>query len=284
MYIVGGLLTLAVIGGLVMVAMGGGGQKTVKQASSSVSNTIGGGSDTAVSDTVSRLTKAGVPKFYQKAEPKLDASDKKQAAAYNVGYAPSNMYTAFASTGDTTVKATNSDGTLNGDYSYLNAGNVTQQVMDDVQRIINPIYGEWTYLQSASTMSETDVNDVSGKFADMFQRDTLVKLSSSPGIDYVKSTLPLFADWNRDLYGGVAASTTTSVVGVPQAPLSCDFNIQGVAGDNIICSIPVRYTFISSDPGKSDVTVDKNLKLTYSPNYNDSSASRVIVLDSVEQQ
>ena len=284
MYIVGGLLTLAVIGGLVMVAMGGGGKKTVKQASSSVSNTIGGGSDTTVSDTVSRLTKAGVPKFYQKAEPKLDASDKKQAAAYNVGYAPSNMYTAFASTGDTTVKATNSDGTLNGDYSYLNAGNVTQQVMDDVQRIINPIYGEWTYLQSASTMSETDVNDVSGKFADMFQRDTLVKLSSSPGIDYVKSTLPLFADWNRDLYGGVAASTTTSVVGVPQAPLSCDFNIQGVAGDNIICSIPVRYTFISSDPGKSDVTVDKNLKLTYSPNYNDSSASRVIVLDSVEQQ
>jgi hypothetical protein len=284
MYIVGGLLTIAAIGGLAMLAMGGGGQKTVKQNSSSVSNTIGGGSDAAVSDTESRLTKAGVPKFYQKAEPKLDASDKKQAAAYNVGYAPSNMYTAFASTGDATGNATNSDGTLNGDYSYLNAGNVTQQIMDDVQRIINPIYGEWTYLQSPSNMDQYDRMVVASRFASMFTRDKAAAISNTDiSAADMRGILPLFADWDANAYNGDGLGAG-DIVGVAQAPLTCQFNIRGSDDDNVSCSIPVRYSFIyGADEKKQSKTVDKTLTLRYLPNYNNDSPDRVLMLDSVEQ-
>lgn len=284
MYIAGGLLTIAVIGGLVMLAMGGGGQKTVKQTSSSVSNTIGGGSDAAASDTVNRLTEAGVPKFYQKAESKLDESDKKQAADYNVGYAPSNMYTAFASTGDATGSATNSDGTLNGDYSYLNAGNVTQQIMDDVQRIINPIYGEWTYLQSPSNMDPYDRTMVAGRFASMFTRDKATAISRTDiSAADMRGILPLFADWDANAYNGDGLGAG-DIVGVAQAPLTCQFNIRGSDDDTVSCSIPVRYSFIYGvDEKKQSKTVDKTLTLRYVPNYDNDSPDRVLMLDSVEQ-
>ena len=282
-----GILLLAGVGVVVYAVFGNQHVSGRINDNSTVSNSIGTNSDdfgsTTSTESLSEiLTNAGVPKFYQKAKASQTADDKKQSITYSLQYEPENASVALSSA--SASSATNSDGTLNKDYSYLNSTNVTTQVMDDVQRMINPEYGDWQYIAAQATYSDDNVKEVGQSFSDMFSAADSSTLSNNVDAKTLQSKLQLFADWNQNSYDNKELGVDpTYPVGVVNGQLSCDFNIQGMTDDSISCSIPVKYTFYYQDSNTTPYTVYKTLKLSYHPNYNDSQSNRVIMLDSMQQ-
>jgi hypothetical protein len=271
------------------------GQKTgttEKKEQSSVTNSLSDGSSSSTSKKASYedyLNGLGLPSYYQQSHTKISDADRKTANEAADASMPENASTALLSKAsdpnltDDQSKATLSDGTTNPEYSFLTAENVTEQVRDDMERIVNPIYGNWTGMQSKYRIG-SDGNTMPSplnSFTDMFADDRVSSVSTLDE-NAAKSIIPLEADWNKDDFGG---KTTNSdypwVIGV-LGDLTCNYNIQSVSGDSITCSAPVTYTFVKSDGSKA--SEQKNLVIKYVPNYNNlSSSSRRILIDSVQQ-
>lgn len=232
------------------------------------------------------LDSTGVPDYYMVLKNDMTADQKAKADAAAVALAPSNTDSALSSKSanpnltDDESKAYNSDKTMNPNYSYLTAENVSIQVRDDIERIINPIYGGWSSLQSPSTLKD-NATPIAG-FSDMFtSSDGKASAVSSATISNASGILPLFADWNGDNFGGKYPSRSyLPIVGTAGA-LNCTYNIQGTKDDSISCTTTVTYHAKMGDGSTKDES--KQLTLNYKPNYDDNTGSRRIMIDSVQQ-
>lgn len=263
----------------------------VRDTSSTGSSAIGdsdGGSaaTTNVNSEDSFMDKIGVPKYYrvakddQKPDQATEASnDAFKSAPANASMLPSKA--ANPALTDDPSKAFNADGTVNPNYSYVTADNTIPTIVDDMERLVNPVYGQWTGMQ------QIDRVDVNGKasstsyyqLGDMLSQSLAMQLNSE---DSARQVLPLYADWNRDYYGGKYSMklNTDPIIGVIKN-YDCVFNVQGAMEDTIKCYADVTYSGLVN--GKT-VTDDKTLKLTYKVNYDETRySSRRILLTSISQ-
>lgn len=92
-------------------------------------------------------------------------------------------------------KAKLPDGTLNPMYTTLTAQDYQQVAEGYVERLVNPIYGEWQQYQRKNGKASQNLQ--LGEFSNMFTQEYLSKNSSKPFKDYI----PIYADWNANDYG-----------------------------------------------------------------------------------
>lgn len=227
----------------------------------------------------------GVPEYYSQARSKTVKDDKLKAQADSdaVAGAPVNSIAALTSSAsdpdftDDPTKAYNNDGTLNTHYSYLSAEYVDETIRDDIERLVNPVYGEWTKTQD----SGADGDDWRS-LEDMMSENMKNNIDNSNG--NVQSVLPLYADWNSDARGG---EWNNKIFGKPAVGIvnmyDCKYYIQSVQGDYIECTVPVNYTITNVDMTTTDVS--KTMTITYSVNYSNynKDSNRRILIDSIQQ-
>lgn len=232
------------------------------------------------------LDSVGVPDYYMVLKNDMSADQKTKADSAAVALAPSNTDSALASKSanpnltDDESNAYNSDKSMNPNYSFLTAENVSTQVRDDIERIINPIYGGWAALQSPSTLNN-NAKPIAG-FADMFtSADGKASTVSSSSVADSSKILPLFADWSANNFDGKYTSRSYQPIVGTAGALNCTYNIQGTTDDTISCNTVVTYHAKMSDG--STKTENKTLTINYKPNYDDNTGSRRIMIDSVQQ-
>lgn len=227
----------------------------------------------------------GVPEYYSQSRSKTIKDDKLKAQADSdaVAGAPVNSIAALTSSAsdpdftDDPAKAYNDDGTLNTHYSYLSAEYVDETIRDDIERLVNPVYGEWTNTQD----SGADGDDWRS-LEDMMSENMKNNIDNSNG--NVQSVLPLYADWNSDARGG---EWNNKIFGKPAVGIvnmyDCKYYIQSVQGDYIECTVPVKYTITNVD--MTTVDVSKTMTITYSVNYSNynKDSNRRILIDSIQQ-
>lgn len=227
----------------------------------------------------------GVQEYYSQARSKTIKDDKlkAQADADAVAGAPVNSIAALTSSAsdpdftDDPTKAYNDDGTLNTHYSYLSAEYVDETIRDDIERLVNPVYGEWTNTQD----SGADGDDWRS-LEDMMSENMKNNIDNSNG--NVQSVLPLYADWNSDARGG---EWNNKIFGKPAVGIvnmyDCKYYIQSVQGDYIECTVPVKYIITNVDMTTTDVS--KTMTITYSVNYSNYNkySNRRILIDSIQQ-
>lgn len=295
LYVVIGVVIAALIGAMGWALYASSHKDTVKKQGSSVSNTLSSGNkngDTSVaSDTSSPADKLmkqmGVPEFYRKPEPTLTQEEKAEAKDYAMANADANAYAAFSMSSSINSDSgfANDDGSINMDYSYLNANNVIPTIQNDIQRLINPVYGQWTAMQSG--FYDGSGIDINGNEVEVPWL-TLVDMFSSTipmnNEDEVHSAMNVYADWDNNLYNNkyLGRSADTPIVGSVQSQ-NCNYAIQGVDTDSITCTVKVRYeTYLQN--AKDPIITDKTMTLHYKINYDEQESSdRVILLTKVEQ-
>lgn len=225
----------------------------------------------------------GVQEYYSQARSKTIKDDKLKAQADSdaVAGAPVNSIAALTSSAsdpdftDDPAKAYNDDGTLNTHYSYLSAEYVDETIRDDIERLVNPVYGEWTNTQD----SGADGDDWRS-LEDMMSENMKNSITNTN----VQSILPLYADWNSDARGG---EWNNKIFGKPAVGIvnmyDCKYYIQSVQGDYIECTVPVKYIITNVDMTTTDVS--KTMTITYSINYSNynKDSNRRILIDSIQQ-
>lgn len=266
--------------------------KKVVDDSSTGSSAIGKSDDGTNAKTASTddgfMSKLGIPEYYQKPNTELSQDEQKQASSAAIEAAPANAVMALPSsksnpnlTSDP-AKAFNDDGTINPDYSYITMDNVMPLIYDDLQRLVNPVYGQWTALQQVDRI---DVNmkgteDAAlGSLASMFTNEAASQIRSWQN---VQSVANVYADWNKDFYGGKFAGKSyhDPIVGVVKS-FDCDFDVQGAEEDTVTCYARVEYS--GNTNGSNVVKDSKNLTMNYKVDYGDSLTGRRLSLVSVSQ-
>lgn len=245
----------------------------------------------SLADTVKPLMKKiGVPEYYMKSHDSMSDDDRKEASSQALASSPESLTTQFTSSGtnseltDDTSKAYNSDGTANPNYSYLTAENVSAQINDDIERIINPVYGNWVTLQMMG-----DRDGYQGfplkDFADMFDPNMASDIATTDW-NKARQLVPLMADWDNNAFGGQYAGWDGSLlIGRQTDDMSCTFNIQNTLDDSITCSVPVTYYGNNGSDADNPVQINKTLTITYKPNYSDNSgSSRRILIENIKQE
>ena len=260
----------------------------------------GHGSTENVNNVNSFMNDLGIPKYYQQPYTKISKTDKATADQLAMATRPPSAYGTLVSKAsnpkltDDVSKWKNDDGTLNPDYSYITAENVIPLIRDDLERLVNPVYGGWTALQDAGRVNVDGKQDNSswGKFADMFASDVARGMSDEAG---VRKVAPVFADWDRNQYGKSFAKKYSDPIVGTISNLNCDYQIGGAYEDHVDCTAHVKYTgkaVVAIDGVKGDnpsikyedKTVEKDIKLHYAVNYTDRQYSdRRLLLTSVEQ-
>lgn len=255
-------------------------------STANTSNTDSNSDDSSSGDDATKTyleNTLGVPEYYSQARSKTIKDDKLKAQADSdaVAGAPVNSLAALMSSAsdpdftDDPAKAYNDDGTLNTHYSYLSAEYVDETIRDDIERLVNPVYGEWTKTQD----SGADGDDWRS-LEDMMSEN----MKNSITDDNVQSVLPLYADWNSDARGG---EWSNKIFGKPAVGIvnmyDCEYSIQSVQEDYIECTVPVKYTITNVDMTTVDVSKIMTIKysINYS-NYNDDSDRRILI-DSIQQ-
>lgn len=259
-----------------------------------------GGNEENVSNISSFMNDLGIPKYYQQPYTKISKTDKATADQMAMATRPPSAYGTLVSKAsnpkltDDVSKWKNSDGTLNPDYSYITAENVIPLIRDDLERLVNPVYGGWTSLQNASRLNVDGHQDNSswGKFADMFASNVARGMNDEAG---VRKVAPVFADWDRNQYGRSFPKRISDPIVGTISNLNCDYQIGGAYEDHVDCTAHVKYAgkvAVYTDDEKSqdssveykDKTVEKDIKLHYAVNYTDRQYSdRRLLLTSVEQ-
>lgn len=296
--IIGVIVAVLVLGGLGFLFWWQNSHNSVKTGnrtavSSNTSDTSDKKSGSQASAYLQDLTRLGKASYYQRPSTMMSNDDRAKADSAASDAAPSNSYSALASSRsnknltDDQSKAHNADGSLNENYSYLTAENVSAQVRDDVERLTNPIYGGWSALQNKQRYDVYGEDASSTPFAslaDMFVSDKRSALMSASEADG-KAIVPLFADWNKDDFGGKFANRVSPTVAGIISGQVCSYNIQGYDGDTITCKTEITYDaqIVGSD-SNADKTITRVLTINYVVNYNDTGdSSRRILIDSVQQ-
>lgn len=238
-----------------------------------------------VSDVSSFMDDEGVPKYYQQPESKVDQPTREQITKDSIESAPANAEMSLVSKAsnpdltDDPSKAQNEDGTLNPNYSYVTMDNAVPLIRDDLERIVNSVYGGWSALQDPGRIGvDNDAPAFAGAgLADMF--DPSVDVGSEEAL---RSHLPLVADWDRNGFGGALADKDPDepVLGVLDG-YDCEFNVKGDEADTVTCVADATYSWKDTS-GKTHELGKKTLTLHYKVNYEDPSGRRLL-LTSVEQ-
>ena len=260
-------------------------------------NAIGGKSSSTGGDVGTAaqekkfLDDAGVPDFYQVPRDEQSDDQKAEALEYALVTEPTNAVGRFMSKDsnpdltDDPSKYLLEDGSTNPNYSYLTGENTTGVIRDDIERLVNPVYGGWTFLQDPNRLDYEKqpglISDVS--LYDMF--DPAVSNGVSKDEAGLRGLTKLYADWDRNQYGGEwsGKQMTDPIIG-KVVNYDCDYNVTGSMNDTIACTAQVNYTgkINSVDGESSKKSIDRTLKLNYKVNY-DTDTDRRILLTSVEQ-
>ena len=280
------IVILLVFLGLVKVTHKGITQGNQYASTANTSNTDSNSDDSSSGDDATKTyleNTLGLPEYYSQARSKTIKDDKLKAHADSdaVAGAPANSLAALMSKAsdpdftDDPTKAYNDDGTLNTHYSYLSAEYVDETIRDDIERLVNPVYGEWTKTQDSGAGG-----DDWRSLEDMMSENMKNSITNTN----VQSILPLYADWNSDARGG---EWNNKIFGKPAVGIvnmyDCKYYIQSVQGDYIKCTVPVKYTITNVD--MTTVNVSKTMTITYSINYSNynKDSDRRILIDSIQQ-
>lgn len=259
-------------------------------STSNVSDSTSASTPSLVDTVKPLMKKIGVPEYYMQSHDDMSDDDKKEASSQALASSPESLTTQFTSSDtnpkltDDTSKAYNSDGTANPNYSYLTADNVSAQINDDIERLINPIYGDWVTLQMMG-----DRDGYQGfplkDFADMFDPNMASDIATTDW-NKVRQLVPLMADWDNNSFGNQYADWDGSLlIGRRTDDMSCTFNIQNTLDDSITCSAPITYYGRNGSDADNPVQINKTLTITYKPNYSDGSgSSRRILIENIKQE
>lgn len=261
-------------------------------------NTIGGapsssdGSKENVSERKKFLGDAGVPDFYQVPRDEQSDEDRTEATEYALATEPTNAVGRFMSKSsnpdltDDPSQYLLEDGSTNPNYSYLTGENTTAVIRDDMERLVNPVYGGWTFLQDNARLDVDGTPQTVGSvnLLDMFDPDVATGKDDEAGL---RDLTKIYADWDANEYGGEWHGKFTGDPIVGQiVDYNCDYNIRGAMDDTITCVAQVHYSGVLTDEngGRTDKSLDRTLTLHYKVNYDSESQSgRRILLTSVEQ-
>ena len=260
-------------------------------------NTIGGapsssdGDNENVSERKKFLDDAGVPDFYQVPRDEQSDEERTEATEYALVTEPTNAVGRFMSKSsnpdltDDPSQYLLEDGSTNPNYSYLTGENTTAVIRDDMERLVNPVYGGWTFLQD-DIRQDVDgyPQDISSlDLGEMFVPEVAGTMSDEQG---VRNATKLYADWDSNQYGGEWSGkmSTDPIIGTV-IDYDCDYNLSGSMDDTISCTARIRYSgkIVTDDEKTSVKSVDRTLKLSYKVNYENSENPRRILLTSVEQ-
>lgn len=251
-------------------------------------STIGGGnlnnnaknatSNDAVDKTTKFMRDLGVPEYYSKSRDKLNDKERTTANTKAIRAASANASLSLPSKQsnpnliDDPRFATTKDGRINPDYSYITMENVMPLIRDDVERLINPVYGGWWIAQYPDRIA---ANNAAGVFNDIIEQ-------RPKNMREVRNVLDLYADWNGDFYNNkfLDQKYELPIVGRP-TNLDCEFNINGNVEDNVKCYVSVDY--YASYSGVKKKVDSKTLTLRYKVNYAGAN-SRRLILQHMEQK
>lgn len=251
-------------------------------------STIGGGTlsnngknastNDSADKTVKFMRTLGVPEYYTKSYDKLGDKERIAANTKAIKAASANASLSLPSKQsnpnliDDPRFATTKDGRINPDYSYITMENVMPLIRDDVERLINPVYGNWWIAQYPDRIA---ANNAAGAFNDMTGQ-------SPKNMREVRNVLDLYADWNGDFYNNkfLDQKYELPIVGRP-TNLDCEFNINGNVEDNVKCYVSVDY--YASYSGVKKKVDSKTLILRYKVNYAGAN-SRRLILQHMEQK
>lgn len=261
-------------------------------------NTIGGapsssdGDNENVSERKKFLDDAGVPDFYQVPRDEQSDEERTEATEYALVTEPTNAVGRFMSKSsnpdltDDPSQYLLEDGSTNPNYSYLTGENTTAVIRDDMERLVNPVYGGWTFLQDNARLDVDGTPQTVGSvnLLDMFDPDVVTGKDDEAGL---RDLTKIYADWDANEYGGEWHGKFTGDPIVGQiVDYNCDYNIRGAMDDTITCVAQVHYSGVLTDEngGRTDKSLDRTLTLHYKVNYDSESQSgRRILLTSVEQ-
>jgi hypothetical protein len=251
-------------------------------------STIGGGTltnngrNTSANDSADKTVKfmqtLGVPAYYTKNHDKLDNKERVAANTKAIRAASANASLSLPSKQsnpnltDDPRFATTKDGRINPDYSYITMENVMPLIRDDVERLINPVYGNWEILQFPAGDYH---NTTAGVFSDMLTTRVTKTVD-------LQKVVNLYADWNRDFYNDkfLDEKYDMPIVGRPTS-LDCEFNINGNVEDNVTCYTTVDY--YAKYSGVKKKVDSKTMTLRYKVNYAGVN-SRRLMLEHMEQK
>lgn len=251
-------------------------------------STIGGGnlnnsaknatSNDAVDKTTKFMRDLGVPEYYTKNHDKLNDKERTTANTKAIRAASANASLSLPSKQsnpnliDDPRFATTKDGRINPDYSYITMENVMPLIRDDVERLINPVYGNWEILQFPAG----DYHDTTaGVFSDMLTTRVTKTVD-------LQKVVNLYADWNRDFYNDkfLDEKYDMPIIGRPTS-LDCEFNINGNVEDSVTCYTTVDY--YAKYSGVKKKVDSKTMTLRYKVNYAGVN-SRRLMLEHMEQK
>lgn len=251
-------------------------------------STIGGGTlanngraasaNDSADKTVKFMQTLGVPQYYTKSHDKLGDKERIAANTKAIKAASANASLSLPSKQsnpnliDDPRFAITKDGRINPDYSYITMENMMPLIRDDVERLINPVYGNWWIAQYADRIA---ANNAAGTFNDMTGQ-------SPKNMREVRNVLDLYADWNGDFYNSkfLDQKYEMPIVGRP-TNLDCEFNINGNVEDNVTCYVSVNY--YASYSGVKKKVDSKTMTLRYKVNYAGAN-SRRLILQHMEQK
>lgn len=277
------LLACCGVGGAIFYASQHYGQHKIIAGS-----TIGGGTlsnngknastNDSVDKTVKFMQTLGVPAYYTKNHDKLDNKERVAANTKAIRAASANASLSLPSKRsnpnltDDPRFATTKDGRINPDYSYITMENVMPLIRDDVERLINPVYGNWEILQFPAGDYH---NTTAGVFSDMLTTRVTKTVD-------LQKVVNLYADWNRDFYNDkfLDEKYDMPIIGRPTS-LDCEFNINGNVEDNVTCYTTVDY--YAKYSGVKKKVDSKTMTLRYKVNYAGVN-SRRLMLEHMEQK
>lgn len=294
MYLTVGPMTVLLVAALVCAMIFGG-----PKAAQVISSSIGGiqfglpSKNKITPQTESSwLSSVNVPVYYSVPHDNTNNGNitkANEAAENSIGITTSNIPSTRIDPDvtDDLSKAYNSDGGMNDNFSYLTVENISHQVADDIQRLVNPTYGNWQKLAAKGGVAKSRGNDVVSPFKDMLTDDYKASIPSTNDAATALSAFPLFADYDmgKDIYS--QGNLWNVIVGVPGS-INCDTNIQGSDDDTITCNTTVTYygsikvkSVDGGDGLPKKVKTEKNLSVTWKVDY--SGGSHRILVDSVSQ-
>lgn len=240
--------------------------------------------------------------YYATSKNKMTEEQKKAADADAIASAPANSVSGMANAPhdtDDMTKVYNNDGSLNDDYTFIKGDTIVTTIRDDIERLINPVYGQWSGLQNSDWMDwangpdkRKDASSEWANFRDMLSSD-LRDTVSQGDVNTIRNVLPIYADWDKNQYNGEwKRQYTNPIVGKLQS-YTCNYYIQSVYGDHINCTAEVTYYGLVNNEGPQDMmhpqssvmkTINKTLKIEYIINYSDTASSdRRILIDNIQQ-
>lgn len=164
------------------------------------------------------------------------------------------------------------DGSFNPLYSYVLAEDVQYFYGHHLQRLLNPVYGNWWQAQLGSDSPNRFAEGVY-ELEDMFSSEWWEEnvVNGNP------SNLPIMADFNGDNFGGMDLA-----VGPRWFGEITGHEISVNSGDRITSVIEVKFTSFPEDPAQKPAVRSGVLTLTVEPNLNSEAVNNRLVISEAD--